>query len=52
MAASETLTAVPKIGIRKLTKVFGEPPREVTALQNIDLDIYDNEFVTLVGASG
>ena len=50
MAASETLT--PKIGIRKLTKVFGEPPREVTALQNIDLDIYDNEFVTLVGASG
>jgi len=50
MAASETLT--PKIGIRKLTKVFGEPPREVTALQNIDLDIYENEFVTLVGASG
>jgi len=42
----------PKIGIRKLTKVFGEPPREVTALQNIDLDIYENEFVTLVGASG
>jgi NitT/TauT family transport system ATP-binding protein len=52
MAAPETVTKVPKIGIRKLTKVFGESPREVVALQNIDLDIYENEFVTLVGASG
>jgi NitT/TauT family transport system ATP-binding protein len=52
MVASEALTGTPKIGIAKLAKVFGEPPREVVALQNIDLDIYENEFVTLVGASG
>ena len=51
MDASETLTRA-KIGIRKLGKVFGEPPREVMALQDIDLDICENEFVTLVGASG
>ena len=51
MDASETLTRR-RSASRKLAKVFGEPPREVTALQNIDLDIYENEFVTLVGASG
>jgi NitT/TauT family transport system ATP-binding protein len=52
MDAPETLTHTPKIAIRKLGKVFGEPPREVVALQDIDLTICENEFVTLVGASG
>ena len=52
MDASEAIARTPKIGIVKLGKIFGEPPREVVALENIDLDIYENEFVTLVGASG
>jgi NitT/TauT family transport system ATP-binding protein len=41
-----------KISVRGLGKVFGEPPHVVEALKDIDLDIYENEFVTLVGASG
>ncbi|MEO8630256.1 MAG: ABC transporter ATP-binding protein [Betaproteobacteria bacterium] len=45
-----SLTA--KISARGLCKIFGETPRQVTALQNVDLDVYQNEFVTLVGASG
>jgi NitT/TauT family transport system ATP-binding protein len=41
----------PKIALRKVGKVFAaEPP--VVALQDIELDIRPNEFVTLVGASG
>jgi NitT/TauT family transport system ATP-binding protein len=46
------MSAAVKIRARKLGKVFGEPPRAVTALQDIDLEVFDNEFVTLVGASG
>lgn len=38
----------PKIHIRRLTKRFGD----VTALENIDLDVATNEFVSIVGASG
>jgi NitT/TauT family transport system ATP-binding protein len=41
-----------KIRTRKLCKTFGEGPRQVTALNGIDLEVFDNEFVTLVGASG
>ena len=44
--------SAPKIGLRKVRKVFGEGERSVTALQDIDLDVQANEFVTLVGASG
>ena len=41
-----------KIRTRKLGKIFGAVPRAVTALEQIDLEVFDNEFVTLVGASG
>ena len=44
--------APPRIRVRGLGKLFGEPPRQVEALKGIDLDVCDNEFVTLVGASG
>ncbi|HEX7810493.1 MAG TPA: ABC transporter ATP-binding protein [Burkholderiales bacterium] len=44
--------AEPKVSIRGLSKVFGEGPGATTALQDIDLDIGDHTFVTLVGASG
>ncbi|MSX01667.1 MAG: ATP-binding cassette domain-containing protein [Actinobacteria bacterium] len=41
-----------KLQIRGLTKVFETRREEVLALDNVDLDIADNEFVTLVGTSG
>ncbi len=51
MGAPETLSTTPRIAIRGLGKVFdGATP--VTALNNINLDIRHNEFVTLIGASG
>jgi NitT/TauT family transport system ATP-binding protein len=42
--------AVPKIAIRDVYKRFDGAP--INALENINLDICDNEFVTFVGASG
>ena len=41
-----------KISVQQVGKVFGEGSHRVEALQKIDLDIADNEFVTFVGASG
>lgn len=41
-----------KISASKLGKVFGEPPTQVVALQDVSLGVDDNELVTLVGASG
>jgi NitT/TauT family transport system ATP-binding protein len=45
-----TAPSAPKIGIRGLFKRFDNAP--INALENIDLDIRENEFVTFVGASG
>ncbi|MDB5956092.1 ABC transporter ATP-binding protein [Ramlibacter sp.] len=41
-----------KVAIRKLGKVFAGSASPVPALENIDLDVGEAEFVTLVGASG
>ncbi|MDZ4123888.1 MAG: ABC transporter ATP-binding protein [Hydrogenophaga sp.] len=41
---------LPKIAIRSLTKRFDGAP--INALEGINLDIAENEFVTFVGASG
>jgi NitT/TauT family transport system ATP-binding protein len=41
-----------KIKIRQVSKVFKTRNREVQALQDINLDIQRNEFITFVGASG
>ncbi len=46
------MTIAPRIRVRGLGKVFGEKPQQVEALKDIDLEVCDNEFVTLVGASG
>jgi NitT/TauT family transport system ATP-binding protein len=40
------------IRIEQVSKVFASSGRSVTALQNIDLDVAENELVTLVGRSG
>ncbi|MFZ5960999.1 ABC transporter ATP-binding protein [Pseudomonas knackmussii] len=41
-----------KIRIRNVSKVFTGGGRNVQALQDINLDIRENEFITFVGASG
>lgn len=41
-----------KIQIRNVNKVFKTQSREVQALQDINLNIQANEFITFVGASG
>ncbi len=41
-----------KIHIRQVSKVFKTRGRDVQALQDINLDIQRNEFITFVGASG
>ncbi|MCW5622252.1 MAG: ABC transporter ATP-binding protein [Burkholderiales bacterium] len=42
----------PKIQLRQVRKVFDAHEQGMVALQNVDLDVSANEFVTLVGASG
>src|SRR6266566_2526130 len=46
--AVPTRTVQPKVSISGLNKSFGT----VQALSGIDLELYDNEFVSVVGASG
>jgi NitT/TauT family transport system ATP-binding protein len=41
-----------KINIKDANKTFGQSGGSVVALQNVDLDISSNEFITFVGASG
>jgi len=43
---------VDKIQIRNLRKVYDTPERRVHALENVNLDIKDGEFLCLVGLSG
>lgn len=42
----------PKIACRQVNKVFDTGGRAVQALQDVNLTVADNEFVTFVGASG
>jgi NitT/TauT family transport system ATP-binding protein len=42
----------PKLSIRDLGKTFSGAGTPVTALAGVDLDLADNEFVSLVGTSG
>ena len=47
-----TKTSMHKISIQGANKTFGKGDSGVIALQDINLDIANNEFVTFVGASG
>ena len=49
---AEIVNGAPKVSIRGLSKIFGKGPDATIALQDIDLDIGEHSFVTLVGASG
>ncbi len=52
VVSAETGSRAAKISMRGLSKMFGDGPGATIALQNIDLDIGEHSFVTLVGASG
>src|ERR1051325_3292864 len=41
-----------RIVIRRLAKTFREGGREVAAVQDVDVDVHDQEFVAIVGPSG
>ena len=43
---------VEKIQIRNLKKIYDTPERQVHALEDINLEVQDGEFVCLVGLSG
>lgn len=40
------------VSIRSVRKVYGDPNTGPVALKNVELDIHDNEFFTLLGPSG
>ena len=42
----------PTLRVKGVTKVFGQHQARTVALQDVDLDVYAGEFVTVVGASG
>jgi NitT/TauT family transport system ATP-binding protein len=44
--------AKPLIVARGLSKAYATGPREVNALKNLDFEIHDGEFVSVVGQSG
>jgi len=43
---------VPLIRLRGVTKTYGSGELAVTVLHGVDLDIYEGEFVAIMGASG
>lgn len=51
-APEDTTTRRNMISARELTKTFGQGESAVTALDNVDIKIRENEFFTLLGPSG
>jgi NitT/TauT family transport system ATP-binding protein len=43
---------MPLLELRHVTQVYGTPPRQFTAIEDINLTISEGEFVVLVGPSG
>jgi NitT/TauT family transport system ATP-binding protein len=46
------MSAEPIIDIRKVSKIFGDGPARIVALQDVNLSIYPQEFISLIGPSG
>lgn len=42
----------PLVRFSSITKIYGEGPAKVVALDEVDLQIYDGEFVAIMGPSG
>lgn len=51
-AGPEAATSGPAIRIRGVSKTFGRGHDLTTALQNVDLEVPEREFLCIVGASG
>lgn len=57
MTAKPQVTAgaaggVPLIRLRRVTRLYGDGAAQVCALRGIDLDVFDKEFVAVMGPSG
>jgi len=52
LAGPEAATSGPAIRIQGVTKTFGRRDDRMTALNDVDLDISEGEFLCIVGASG
>ena len=51
-ARDEVGGCTPQISVRGLTHEYGKGDPRVTALSNIDLDIHEGEFISIIGPSG
>jgi NitT/TauT family transport system ATP-binding protein len=52
MTSPAPATGTAKISVRDIRKTFQLKGEEFVALERVNLDIADNEFVTVVGPSG
>ncbi len=44
--------AQPKLAVRNISKVFRRQESDLIALDDVSIDVFDGEFVSIVGASG
>jgi len=44
--------ATPLVELRHVTQIYGAPPRQFTAIADVNLILHEGEFATLVGPSG
>src|SRR5512144_1454551 len=46
------VATTPLLELKQVTRQYGKPPKQFTAVQDISLTIYPGEFVCLLGPSG